>query len=534
MKHGRTASPAQGPGSEEIYLRNLTGEEIRNFTVMASSIAQQGPGPRDAGTDIYNNRRIPAGYTYLSQLLVHDLVFHDTQVRRFDRLSRLQKLPRTPILDLDCIYGGGPFASPWLYEAPPADSEFGIHGPRYRLRLGRVRLPDHEQPSEHEGSSCRQPVLAKKYEDIPRVHCPIAGSKEDAKCRYDPLLADPRNDDTLILSQLVVLFIKLHNLVTCRLKQKGPPPGTSKYDFEVGLFERARAIVQHCYREIVIHDLARKLLNDRIYDQYRAATRKGISFPLYACSQSQPEFLTYALRCGHAMVRGDYEVNGTFSLDGSRGRTTEIGKLLSLVGAANDETPVAEDWVIEWSRFFFDPGTIDRAGKDAQGRRVNFSRPLVPQFSKAFVTSPRPIDSRKTDLAYTDLLRGLELDIPSGQRLAELYGIEPLAPEWIVRWLSIADNWQTIDREAQLALSGNTPLMFYLLCEAAAPPAEGKTFGNLGSTLLAELLFTAVQDADIAADEGLAVDCLESQVPRDMTSLVGLVEGHEDCDPSQP
>src|SRR4051795_12158985 len=64
-----------------------------------------------------DNKKIPAGYTYLGQFIDHDITF--------DPMSQLQQQNdpdaltdfRTPRFDLDSLYGSGPSDSPFLYES---------------------------------------------------------------------------------------------------------------------------------------------------------------------------------------------------------------------------------------------------------------------------------------------------------------------------------------------------------------------------------------------------------------------------------
>jgi hypothetical protein len=89
------------------------------------------------------NPNIPSGFTYLSQLVAHDLV--DSSLF----LSRSQSNPiglsnvRSKPLRLETIFGGGPIQCPYAYEH--CDGIF-----RDRLRLGQVR-PDGRRGGGHPG-----------------------------------------------------------------------------------------------------------------------------------------------------------------------------------------------------------------------------------------------------------------------------------------------------------------------------------------------------------------------------------------------
>ena len=57
---------------------------------------------------------LPAGYTYLSQFIDHDLTLDITPLGSAH--ACVERIPnfRSPFLDLDQLYGGGPSISPFL------------------------------------------------------------------------------------------------------------------------------------------------------------------------------------------------------------------------------------------------------------------------------------------------------------------------------------------------------------------------------------------------------------------------------------
>lgn len=100
--------------------------------------------------DDEENSGIDAGYTYLGQFIDHDITF--------DPASSLQKQNdvnalvdfRTPRLDLDSVYGGGPDDQPYLYQGNGRLFQLGhplTEGPGYWPRptspfLDRPRRPN--------------------------------------------------------------------------------------------------------------------------------------------------------------------------------------------------------------------------------------------------------------------------------------------------------------------------------------------------------------------------------------------------------
>ena len=124
-----------------------------------------------------DNAATSAGLTFLGQFLDHDLTFDAAS--RLGEPARPERSPnaRTAAFDLDSVYGGGPTVSPELYD--PADPA------RFRV--------------DHGG----------QFEDVPRG--------PDGRA----IIADPRNDDNLMISGLHAAFLLFHNRVVDMLREDG-------------------------------------------------------------------------------------------------------------------------------------------------------------------------------------------------------------------------------------------------------------------------------------------------------------------------
>ena len=145
---------------------------------------------------------IPAGFTYLGQFIDHDITFDPTPFGARSRRPRRTVNHRTPRLDLDSLYGGGPNVQPYLYERDAP----------HRLLLAQG------------------PPL-----DLPRNDEGIA------------LTGDPRNDENAIVSQLHLLFARFHNRIAD----------------ELGSFEKARRLVLRHYHWIVLEEYLPAVLGAR-------------------------------------------------------------------------------------------------------------------------------------------------------------------------------------------------------------------------------------------------------------------------------
>jgi hypothetical protein len=222
------------------------------------------------------NRRIPEGYTYLAQFVIHDTmqsladlpdVQSDTEWLRNDRSGRLV---------LDTIYGKGVSADPLLYGGCPA-----LPDARGFLRIGG-REND-----------------AGRRRDLPRSPCPYSGKPANS----DVLIADARNDDNVIIAQLTALFHLLHNIVYGELYKRLE----NKYS-DRRIFAVARKVVTAVYRKIVIEDLLARLLYPEVYERYSTGGSSAlVDDPTDA--RMPLEFSHAAARFGHFMVRDQYAIN---------------------------------------------------------------------------------------------------------------------------------------------------------------------------------------------------------------------------------
>jgi hypothetical protein len=139
------------------------------------------------------NPRIPAGFAIFGQFVAHDITADRSLLAHYAVAGELQNF-RSPRLDLDCLYGDGPVGNPFLYDANDAD----------KLLLGTN--------------------AAGEPDDLPRNHQGVA------------LLGDSRNDVHLLISQLHLAFLRLHNRVVDWLRERGTA--------DDNVFEEARRLVR--------------------------------------------------------------------------------------------------------------------------------------------------------------------------------------------------------------------------------------------------------------------------------------------------
>jgi hypothetical protein len=423
---------------------------------------------------------VDSGTTYFGQFIDHDLTLDLTPLASAH--PHAEKTPnfRTPFLDLDHVYGGGPNLSPFLYEitGPPGCERFLI-GSTKKAKSG-------------------QKYFAPSSDDLPRNVNGIA------------LVGDPRQDENLILAQLHVAFLKLHNyfmdeLANGHIQNVGPKGGT--------LFDQTRRLVTWHYQYFVIHDFLATLIPQDILANVKKGCipwgrgRRGrFSIPI--------EFSVAGFRFGHSMVRDSYPINDTH-------RDIKLSQLLKQTGIGGGAVPrLPADWVIKWNNFFSLTGNASPARKidttvaaglhDLQIDTVKLYR-VPPGDAPPYVVSPKNI------LPVRTLWRGARVGLPSGQDVAKAMGIEtPLTEAEISNGLHKAIL-------TAYEFQKDTPLWYYVLKEAEI--GGGAQLGPVGSRIVTNVIIGA-----LVADPNsyLSIDpdwkpMLAGQPMASMSALISLV-----------
>ena len=443
--------------------------------------------------DDEENSGIPSGYTYLGQFIDHDITF--------DPASSLQQQNdpdalvdfRTPKLDLDCLYGRGPDDQPYMFDGK-------------RFRLGRS-LFEQDQPS--------------KRRDLPRYDDPEVPPRPKRA-----LIGDHRNDENVIVSQLHSTMLQFHNRL-----------------FELDTsqsFEDVQQLVRWHYQWIVVNDYLVRICGEEVVDEILPhrneplpAWEKEPKLRFYKPRNDafMPiEFSAAAYRFGHSMVRPIYRLNTVLKGGDNPFQATPDEKERGLEGrffifagvqqrGLNGFDAFPKQWAIDWSLFF----DIDGSGQQGGMRRVqpaykidtSLVNPLgfLPEFSTVGPAEPpltveqlqaKAVDPERNpaNLATRNLLRGMSMQLPSGQAIADAMGV-PRVPDHklFIGKAIVADlenGPKLIDLHASFA--GNAPLWYYVLAEAQyewlvrATGSEGRgnaepvRLGAVGKRIVAETL----------------------------------------------
>jgi hypothetical protein len=425
-------------------------------------LAMRDPEPNEALGD---NPEVPAGYTYLGQFIDHDITFDTTALQEtiIDPLALTNF--RSPMLDLDSVYGSGSAVQPYLYREPPItasgnNGDSRRSGPVEELLIGLTNAA----PG---GGDNTIPVSLPN--DLPRNQEGVA------------LLGDQRNDENLIVAQLHVAFLKAHNKLV-RLIKSGEVPNTSPE--RKTPFQAARDLLIWHYQWIVLHDFLPLVIEQEQLDD---VLRNGRRFYLYKDFPFIPvEFSVAAYRLGHSMIRSIYDYNRVFT-DRPGGVAPATLDLLfrftSKSGDPNDfaNVPIPSDWIIDWRRFFeLDPAVP-----------TNASRKLDPFLVEPLADLPnvegpgRP--AALSSLAVRNLLRGKMVGLPPGQSVARYMKLEPLTPDQIAQGPD-----GEVARKHNLHIE--SPLWYYILKEAQIVH-DGRRLGPVGSRILAEV-FVGLLEGD--------------------------------------
>ena len=367
-----------------------------------------------------NNPSQSAGLTFLGQFVDHDVTFDASSPLGTPTEPADTRNFRSPALDLDSVYGDGPVADQRLYD--PAD------GIKFRVESGGV------------------------FEDLPRT------------ATMEAIVADPRNDENVIISGLQCAFLLFHNNAVDAVRAEG---STDPAD----TFAEARRLTTWHYQWIVVHEFLPHVVGEIVAEEvlFGDANSRRWFDPGRGEAFMPVEFQTGTYRMGHSMVRPSYRAN----LAGDDG-----DPFFALVfDAAEDGKPDPDDLrggcraprrFVGWQTFFdFGDGEV----KPNKAIDTKISTPLFNLPLGAIASHDQP-----TSLPQRNLLRHVTWQLPSGQAVATALGVDPLGSADL-------DELSAFD----VGLEHSTPLWYYVLKEAELL-AEGHHLGPVGGRITAEVL----------------------------------------------
>jgi hypothetical protein len=424
----------------------LTPKNIRSATSLpfnANTIGlmdQLGSLMGDAGRETAGDSSIPAGFTYVGQFVDHDITLDVSS--SLDALTDAETVHnmRTPVLDLDSVYGDGPALHPFLYLFPqPGQPSTAI-----KLQVGS------NQNFGPGGSSSNATPAGMKILtdfDVPRVHNPVNPNASTLTA----IIGDPRNDENLIVSQLHHALVRLHNRVVDSLVAA---------NFSGDIFVEAKRLVTHHYQWAVLNDFLARICGKPVVD----AARVSVTAPIGSAFRMPVEFAVAAYRFGHSMIRDRYWVNFNFP-------QATLGQVFEFI--RKPRLPVFSNWVVDFNAFF-DTGTVVPVN--------NKARKIDSVLANGLESLPG-FTGMMTILAQRNLRRGLALGLPSGQGVAMFLNVAPLSATQLQQGLPA--NEVAVLNDQGKALLKKTPLWYYILREAMVLHA-GEQLGPVGGRIVAE------------------------------------------------
>ncbi|MCB8980585.1 MAG: hypothetical protein H6657_24510 [Ardenticatenaceae bacterium] len=405
------------------------------------------------------NSQIPSIFTYFGQFIDHDITARTdrdgvvTAIGRGeaieplapDYLVKMLRNGRRPALDLDSVFGDGPA----LVNAATTQSD--ILYDDFRLRI----------VEEIDGTG-------NQIFDLPRT------KRVDLKgdISYPATIADMRNDENVIISQLHTAFLKFYNAIFT-----AQAVGSNKQKYI-----RARQLACWAYQYVVINDYLKTVCQEEIVDDTLANGPRFIGISAGRAGSFMPlEFSVAAFRFGHSMIRPFYTLNA-LSPDVNILDLLNTNSTANNFGGFDPASPDAKNLVaeriVDWTNFVTAAAT-------------NKARLIDPKIAEGLSTLPfegRKVDPILRHLVRSNLFRGYNLSIPIGQAMCDAFGIEPLKGDALR--VGLDADLDELLRETYF--DHRTPLWYYLLREAQLQQ-NGQRLGELGSRIVCETIINLIK-----------------------------------------
>jgi hypothetical protein len=397
-----------------------------------------------------DNPTMTAGSTFVGQFTDHDITLDQTSQLGVPANPLTSPNTRTPALDLDSVFGGGPAISPNLY----VSNSDGTVGPQLKIGTGGV------------------------HEDVPRT--------ANGDGTYTAILGDPRNDENVMIAGLHCAHILFYNRVLANLGSMNlsmfPTTNDADMTSSYAQYRVAREVTLWHYQWLLVNEHLPQIAGQAVVNDVLANGNKFYR-PPPGDAFMPIEFGAAAYRFGHSMVRPSYRANFTSGTgDSTNPAKDPFFGLVFDATEADFNGPINYDRddllggfpaprrYIGWQTFFdLGDGQVKNNKKiDTTISSVLFTLP-VPAIAPHTQTSP-------TVLPQRNLLRQLTWGLPSGQDVAKAMGVTPL---------TAADLSDIGGVYAPFATS--TPLWYYLLAEAKAV-TDGLTLGPAGGRIVTETL----------------------------------------------
>ena len=411
---------------------------VSGLRELGNLMADQGcPGDPKASLD----SKMDAVFTYFGQFIDHDITARTDRDGTVTALGKgepivplnpdlvVSKLRngRRPQLDLDSVFGDGPGLAGSVAATASKTQSQVLYDEHLKLHV---------------------------FENGERVDLPLRSKVTDieGKVSFPATVADSRNDENVNVSQLHTNILRFYNAVY---------DAHSGTDFD--RYVRSRQLVRWAYQYAIVHDYLMhvcdpKVVHDTLVNGPRYFGPGAVFMPL--------EFSVAAFRFAHSTIRPFYKLNDI----------SDDVTLMQLLGTNGNPANFAPDnqlvpeRVIDWKNFI---------GSAAQKTRKIDTKIAHDLFTLPF----RPGDPVLSNLAKSNLFRGYNLSIPTGQAICDGFGVFALTPKEIVE----GEDPKIAEVVQASYFDHRTPLWYYVLREAAVQQ-EGERLGEIGSRLVCETL----------------------------------------------
>ncbi|MBO0731820.1 MAG: twin-arginine translocation signal domain-containing protein, partial [Acidimicrobiaceae bacterium] len=337
-----------------------------------------------------DNPTMTAGSTFVGQFIDHDISLDQTSQFGVPQNPLTSPDTRTPALDLDSVFGGGPTQRPDLY----VSNSDGSVGPKLKIGSGGV------------------------HETIPFIQNPDGSITQ--------LLGDPRNDEQLMTGGLHAAHILFYNQVIDDLPNINPSlMGKRSFDTSTNfeIFLTARQITQWHYQWLLVNEHLVQICGQSVVSDVIANGNRFYR-PPRGDGFMPIEFAGALYRFGHSQVRPSYRANFSSGTGDSSSPTKDpfFGLVFDPTITPFDTPADRDDLLggfpaprryIGWQTFF-----------DAGDGQVKTNKKIDPTISTVLFKLPVPTIAPHTQTApvvlpQRNLLRQLTWSLPSGQDMAK-------------------------------------------------------------------------------------------------------------------
>jgi hypothetical protein len=473
---GTTPYTDPATGLTTPYTDPATGQTVTAATNNHNDAFGENPNPK-----------LTSGFTFVGQFVDHDITFDTTPIDQQEEDPDATTNFRVPRYDLDAIYGRGPSADPQLYDSADRDKFKIVKRPYTKITFGTTTY-----------TMAKEEVVY----DVPRD-----GDKA--------IIADPRNDQTIIINQMHVAMQMFHNKLVDYMRAIRVP--------RAAVFETARRLARWHYQWMVTHDFLPAIVGKDMMDSVYKEVLTGV--PIINIKYYKPmnplgrpfipvEFSVAAYRFGHSITRPRYTVRDMVTTNGTVGvSSVPLFEAKPTDNNLNGSRPVPARLKIQWGKFF----NADPNSPTARPVRQFDASLGGALFALPSTALPDTVTSENL-LSVRNLKRGKLVGLPSGQQVARLMGETPLTNEQLWQSHRIHVKVPIVDNKVQIVPPGEydeenpklkavfaesgwgdeAPLWFYILKEAelvgdGTPDGKARTLGPVGGRIVAEVLVGLLQ-----------------------------------------